>query len=67
MMVQAIGEFKPSHATLQQPATTSFCPHDRSDSYAKNIKTVNPSSASIMYNRTVLPAPFADSRIPSSP
>ena len=55
MMVHVISEFKPSHAPLQQPATTSFCPHDRSDSYAKNIKTANPSSASIMYNRTVLP------------
>lgn len=58
MMVHVISEFKPSHAPLQQPATTSFCPHDRSDSYAKNIKTANPSSASIMYNRTVLPCLF---------
>ena len=33
----------------------------------KNMKTTNPSSASIMYNRTVLPAPFAGSRILSSP
>lgn len=38
MMVQVISEFKPSHATLQQPATTSFCLHDRSDSYAKKLE-----------------------------
>ena len=43
MMVQVISEFKPSHATLQQPAPTSFCPHDRSDSYAKKHKNCKPS------------------------
>lgn len=42
MMVHVISEFKPSHAPLQQPATTSFCPHDRSDSYAKKHKNCTP-------------------------
>lgn len=58
MMVQVISEFKPSHAPLQQPATTSFAPTIVRIRMQKNIKTANPSSASIMYNRTVLPCLF---------
>lgn len=54
MMVQVISEFKPSHATHNNRLPPPFASTIARIRMQKNTKTANPSSASIMYNRTVL-------------
>lgn len=58
MMAHVISEFKPSHPPCNNRLPPPFAPTIVRIRMQKNIKTANPSSASIMYNRTVLPCLF---------